>query len=105
MKICNLLDLHDGAGRAFPVSEKLEIFLIRQGQRVFAYRNSCPHTGQTLNWLPDQFLDDSGSYIQCSGHDAMFRIVDGYCVSGPCIGQSLAPVTVVVIDGQVISRP
>ena len=42
-----------------------------------------------LEWLPDQFLDSSAQYIQCSVHGAMFRIEDGWCVRGPCAGDAL----------------
>ena len=86
--------------RTFCVREQQEVFIIRQGEQVHAYYNRCPHTGAPLNWLPDQFLDTSGSYIQCSGHDALFRIDNGLCVFGPCAGQSLTPVELILTSGQ-----
>jgi len=104
MKICELLEIEDGAARAFHLSEQLEIFIVRQGRHIFGYHNCCPHTGAPLNWLPEQFLDFSGDYIQCTGHDAMFRVEDGFCVSGPCHGQSLTPVQLIELDGDIIYR-
>jgi nitrite reductase/ring-hydroxylating ferredoxin subunit len=71
-----------------------DIFLVRKGARVFAYRNSCPHTGGPLDWVPDQFLTLAGDLIQCATHDALFSIEDGLCVKGPCAGQSLSALTV-----------
>lgn len=100
MKICALDELEEGTARTFCIHERQEVFIVRQGGHVHGYYNRCPHTGAPLNWLPDQFLDTSGTYIQCSGHDALFRIEDGLCVSGPCHGQSLSPVNLMVASGQ-----
>jgi nitrite reductase/ring-hydroxylating ferredoxin subunit len=69
--------------------------------RVVAYRNSCPHTGGPLDWVPDQFLNLDGDLIQCATHDALFRIEDGVCVKGPCVGRSLTAVPVVIEAQQV----
>ena len=69
--------------------EALELFVVRRKDRYFAYVNRCPHTGITLNWLPDRFLDVSEQLIQCSTHGALFRIEDGLCLRGPCVGASL----------------
>jgi nitrite reductase/ring-hydroxylating ferredoxin subunit len=78
------------------------IFLVRKGDRVFGYRNRCPHTGAPLEWQPDQFLDFDGSFIQCALHGALFRIHDGYCLRGPCAGHGLEPVEVRVEEGRVV---
>lgn len=67
----------------------VELFLVRHGNRLYAYQNHCPHTGVNLNWQPDQFLDITGHFLQCSTHGALFRIHDGECIRGPCLGQSL----------------
>lgn len=64
-------------------------FAVRQGQQLFVYRNRCPHLGIPLEWMPDQFLDRDGHYIQCSTHGALFRIDSGQCVAGPCQGEFL----------------
>jgi len=64
-------------------------FAVRQGDQIHLYRNHCPHLGLPLEWMPDQFLDREGHYIQCATHGALFRIDNGLCVSGPCQGESL----------------
>lgn len=74
---------------------------IRQGEQVFVYINSCPHIGAPLDWHPGQFLTRDKKAIQCTAHGAMFRIEDGECFFGPCVGQGLEPVTVAVLDGAV----
>ena len=74
---------------------------MRKNSRLFAYRNSCPHTGGPLDWLPDQFLDIDGELIQCATHDALFRIEDGRCIAGPCAGKALIPVSVEISNDEV----
>ena len=79
-----------------------EIFVVRRGDVVRAYRNSCPHTGGPLEWLDDQFLDDEGEFIVCATHGALFRIEDGFCFAGPCKRQSLSAVCVRVEGERVL---
>lgn len=93
--LCRLRDLAESGTRGFAeIGDGHGIFLVRKGDRVHGYRNRCPHTGAPLEWQPDQFLDLDGSFIQCAMHGALFRIHDGYCLRGPCAGQSLEPVEV-----------
>lgn len=75
-------------GRA---GDSVEGFVVATAEDCFAYRNSCPHTGAPLNWQPDQFLNYENDMIECALHGARFRIEDGYCLHGPCLGQSLQP--------------
>lgn len=77
---------------------RLAGFVVRRDATLHAYRNSCPHTGAPLEWQPDQFLDIGGSFIECALHGALFGIDDGRCVRGPCVGQHLQPLTVVIRD-------
>lgn len=78
--------------------QALQGFLIKRHSHIYAYRNQCPHTGVTLNWLPNQFMDMDNEFIQCATHGALFRVEDGYCVRGPCAGASLVSLQVVTID-------
>lgn len=74
----------------------LEGFIVRSDDgELFAYKNSCPHTGAPLNWSPNQFLTTTGRYIQCSIHGAMFMLESGECFSGPCSGKFLQTIPVV----------
>ena len=82
-----------------------EIFVVRQGDRVYAYFNQCPHTGGPLDWVPDQFLNLEQDHIQCATHAALFRIQDGLCVAGPCSGDRLTAVPAHVEDGAIVIRP
>ena len=97
--LCDLKDLPQGCGRGFSVKTCFgyeDIFVVHKQGRLFAYRNSCPHTGVPLEWVPDQFLDADGSFIECATHGALFTIEDGRCVSGPCAGDRLQPVRLAV---------
>ncbi|MCB1735775.1 MAG: Rieske 2Fe-2S domain-containing protein [Gammaproteobacteria bacterium] len=91
--LCRLDEFGTGtdtpSAQGFTLENGREIFLVRVADTVFGYENRCPHTGAPLDWVPDQFLDLDKVYIQCATHDARFRIKDGFCVSGPCSGQSL----------------
>jgi nitrite reductase/ring-hydroxylating ferredoxin subunit len=93
--LCRLADIPDGGGKGFWFGEdtaRFGVFLIRQGDTVWAYANSCPHRGTPLDWLPDCFLDRDRRHILCATHGALFHITDGFCVSGPCAGAYLRPV-------------
>jgi nitrite reductase/ring-hydroxylating ferredoxin subunit len=76
-------------------------FVVRQGKDVFAYQNVCPHAGHPLNWKPDSFLTPAGDAIICASHGAMFEIVTGVCVAGPCPGLQLKAMPVAIRDGRV----
>jgi nitrite reductase/ring-hydroxylating ferredoxin subunit len=79
--------------------QALKLIVVRSGNEIHCFQNRCPHTGINLDWMPDQFLDISGKLLQCSTHGALFRMSDGFCVSGPCSGQSLTRVNLSVKEG------
>ena len=105
--LCRFDALPDNRSRGFSLDgdPRLEIFIVRRGARVYAYRNSCPHTGGPLDWQPDQFLNLERTLILCATHAAQFRINDGVCIAGPCTGAWLAALPVTVIDGDVVLTP
>ena len=103
--VCRLDELDDPDSRGMTVTQGgqlHDVFVVRQGGQVFGYRNSCPHTGGPLDWVPDRFLNLDKDYIQCATHDALFRLHDGACVAGPCKGDSLAAVPVIIEAGDVV---
>jgi len=53
--------------------------------------------------VPDHFFDAEGRHLVCSTHGAVFRPEDGYCLAGPCAGESLEPVPVEVREGRVVA--
>lgn len=92
--LCRLDEIPDGKARGFPGPEGsfIGLLAVRKGERVFVYVNACPHVGVPLEVMPDRFLDGPGRMIVCAVHGARFRIEDGFCVSGPCAGDSLEAV-------------
>ena len=105
--LCRLEDIPHNTGKEFLVSlgaAQVAIFVVRRGQHVYAYRNVCPHKGLSLNWQPNRFMDDSGAYLHCTNHDALFCVEDGVCVAGPCHGARLKPVKIqVTADGEIVT--
>ena len=102
--LCALQELPKRASRGFMVETPAgvqDIFVVHKNAQIVAYRNSCPHTGGPLDWVPDQFLSLDGRQIQCATHDARFRIEDGVCIAGPCAGERLSPVRLVVLNGAI----
>jgi len=76
------------------------LILHRDGERVRAWFNVCPHAGRRLDWAPGKFLLSDGLLV-CAAHGASFELGGGECVAGPCRGESLRAVAVEVRDGGV----
>ncbi len=107
IRLCRLDDVGEGSSRGLTAScagRMYDVFVVHKHGEVYAYLNRCPHTGGPLDWVPDQFLSLDGQHIQCATHAALFRIDDGFCIAGPCSGQSLARLPVFVKDGEVCLR-
>lgn len=64
-------------------------FAVRHGGKVCAFVNRCPHAGTELDWQPGEFFEETGLYLVCSTHGALFEPATGLCVAGPCRGASL----------------
>jgi len=104
--LCAVDEIPEPGSRGFEIDtggeQPLRVFVVRKDGVLACYRNRCPHTGAPLEWLPDQFLDLDNSFIQCAIHGALFRPEDGYCLRGPCVGQSLEQIDVEQRDGQLL---
>lgn len=102
--LCRLEDIADGGtlGVLPNARGRDTVLLVRQGNRVFAWVNNCPHYDRApLGWRKDDFLNGDKTRILCSAHGALFRIEDGVCEIGPCLGQSLTPVSIRLDGGTV----
>lgn len=99
--LCRVEDIPDPGAKGFPSQPGgfFGLFAVRKAGRVHVYVNSCPHIGLPLEPLPDRFLDTRKNFIVCSAHGARFRVEDGMCVTGPCLGQGLEEVPARVEDG------
>ncbi len=99
--ICYLAELTDPGSHGFSIElgeETIEGFVVQIDGQQFAYRNSCPHTGSPLDWVEHQFLDLDKAFIQCAVHDARFEMNTGFCVAGPCAGESLQQLAIMTRD-------
>jgi len=102
--LCDQHDLPINSTKSFSITIndiELELLVLTQEDSIHAYKNSCPHLGVPLNWQPDKFLSLEETHIQCSTHGALFTFEDGYCVAGPCSGQSLNKLTVEQRDSEI----
>lgn len=102
--LCRLDQIPDGGARGFDPESSGEdtLFVVRRGDQVHVYVNSCPHNRRPLEYLRHRFLSADGSEIVCYAHGAHFRIEDGVCVYGPCAGQALDEVPAQVEQGLVL---
>ncbi len=104
-RLCRSDDIPEGTARGFRFgsgTEQQMVFVVRKNDVLYAYVNACPHIGTPLDWLPDRFLDRDRRYLLCGTHGALFRIEDGFCVSGPCAGRRLTPAAIRVAEGEIL---
>ena len=80
-------------------SPSVEVLLHAIIAKPYVDVNSCPHLGVPLDWVPDRFLSPSGDRIVCATHGAEFRVTDGQCTHGPCLGDRLEPVMIEIKAG------
>ena len=103
-KICRLDELPANGAKGMVAlidGKQRNIFIIRWENKVYAYLNWCPHNQALIDQIPGRFFNDEKSLIRCSKHGALFRIKDGYCVEGPCEGESLKAVSTEIREGEV----
>lgn len=102
--LCRLSELGDPDSKGFEFREGDNLFhgfVVRKGGSVFGYVDRCPHAGWPLALAPGRYLTREGDLILCSGHGALFRLEDGVCVGGPCVGRRLGPWPV-RLDGDLV---
>lgn len=107
--VCRTHEIDEEQARGFWLAIKAEsgetkpwpILITRKGKHFFGFENVCPHAGNRLDTVPGQFLDEDGNFLTCGAHRAQFDIDTGKCFIGPCQGQQLTPVKLVIDDGDV----
>jgi len=98
--LCPLDTLIENEARSFrsPVGE---VIVVKRDDQVYAWQNICPHLGLNLEFNPNEFMDSDSHFLICSNHGALFNVEDGLCISGPCQGESLLPVSIDVIGNEI----
>lgn len=102
--LCPLEAIADPGARNFVLEVGGRLFhgfIVRAGGQVRGYVDRCPHLDLPLAKVLDDYLAPSGEWIACGWHGALFRIEDGQCVGGPCIGAHLRPWPVHVLNGAI----
>lgn len=105
MRLCALADLANPGAKGFRFRQESRLFagfVVRAGDTVTGYVDSCPHAGWPLAGWEDRYLTRTGEHILCGGHGALFRL-DGLCVAGPCEGENLYAWPVELRDGEVFT--
>lgn len=102
--LCRVAELKEGA-RAVPFDviyggQTCRAFAIRFKGVAHAYLNRCTHVAMELDFQPDRFFDDSGQWLLCATHGAVYQPTTGECAGGPCRG-GLIEITLSERDGVV----
>ncbi len=104
MALCNSADLVDGgAAVSFDVvfaGQPCRAFAIRYAGQAHAYLNRCAHVAMEMDWQPNRFFDDSGRWLLCGTHGAVYEPATGACAGGPCRG-GLVKIALTERDGTV----
>jgi nitrite reductase/ring-hydroxylating ferredoxin subunit len=79
------------------------VIVTRRGDAVAAFYNCCPHAGYPLQRHDGRVLVQQGRYMLCGGHGASFELDTGACAGGPCNGEALARIDIVLRDGVVLT--
>ena len=83
-------------------ARELPCFAIAYDGAVHAYVNSCPHRGTELDWQAGEVFEETGLYLICATHGALFEPDSGLCVSGPCHGAHLQTLAIQVSGNDVV---
>ena len=92
-------DVPDVVAPYLPIAVVAALDAVFGGLR--AYLNRCAHAPVELDWPEGRFFDESGLYLVCATHGAMYRAEDGSCAGGPCHGRNLVTLEVREGAGQV----
>jgi len=68
--------------------------------RLRCYLNLCRHLPIPLDGGSRVYLSPDGAHLLCGTHGALYRLEDGVCVDGPCVGAALHRVPLEERDGQ-----
>ena len=86
--------LASGQSATFEIERRGELmlgFVLRHEHGHVAYLNRCPHWDVDLDLGDGRFYAEDVDRIYCKNHGALFRVPDGVCDHGPCLGRALEP--------------
>ena len=81
---------------------RVDGLLINDRGSFHAYVNRCRHMTTPLDFIRDRFLSEDGRNLMCYTHGALYEPATGFCIAGPCKGESLYRLPVQVDRGEVL---
>lgn len=82
---------------------RVALVLTRHSGGVSCFRNRCAHANYPLQRADGRIVVQEARYLVCAAHGASYTLNDGACVGGPCNGDGLERIAVVVRDGVVFT--
>lgn len=108
-RICELKSLvahasiRFGLGSApggFGANPREGFLILADGGAPRGYLNLCPHRAQPVDVGDGKLFLPDGN-LECQAHGAVFDPATGVCVRGPCEGDALTPLRVVIAAGAI----
>jgi nitrite reductase/ring-hydroxylating ferredoxin subunit len=81
-----------------------EGFVVNHAGAYHAYVNRCPHVGTPLDLWPNEFFAEDGQTLICATHGALYEPTSGVCTAGPCAGDSLTRLPLVLEGPDLVVR-
>ncbi|MBF0335764.1 MAG: Rieske 2Fe-2S domain-containing protein [Alphaproteobacteria bacterium] len=104
--LCPVESIEDPGSAGFVIEttdgRKRAIMVVQANGHLRGYVNHCPHRGHPLDFTPGRFLDLTRTFVLCASHGALFSVETGRCLAGPCLGDGLEPVALVVAGGMIM---
>jgi nitrite reductase/ring-hydroxylating ferredoxin subunit len=104
LRIVAVSELKLGATVKFEFSKAgkpVEGFVANIGGRIVAYENVCAHIPLSVDCGDNRFFTTDGAHFVCHNHGALFEPLTGLCTRGPCEGEHLKTLPIVIRDGSV----
>jgi nitrite reductase/ring-hydroxylating ferredoxin subunit len=105
-------ELANGEARAVPLEpdelgyRREAIVLIDENGEPRAYLNRCQHIPIPIDSGSGDFFDRDRLHLRCLTHGALYRPIDGFCIAGPCKGESLIALPVQIdAEGWILLDP
>jgi nitrite reductase/ring-hydroxylating ferredoxin subunit len=90
--------VHAGEGDA-----RVALILTRHSAGLSCFRNRCAHANYPLQRADGRIVVQEARFLVCAAHGASYTLNDGACAGGPCNGDGLERVAIVIRDGVVFT--
>ncbi|WP_315785436.1 Rieske (2Fe-2S) protein [Bradyrhizobium sp. SZCCHNPS1003] len=107
LRLCRADEIGEAQSRGFDPDDDGQdsLFVVRWQGQLHGWRNACPHVdGAPMAWRRDAYLNAEGTRIVCHAHGAEFMPDTGLCVQGPCRGEQLSRIELVVADDELFVK-